>query len=110
MNEATAGAWHLVAKTREIGEEEPKQVRVGDTLIGLYKLEGEFYALHDICTHEYACLSDGWVEGDTIECPLHQARFKIRTGEVVEPPAPDDVRAYAVRIEGEDVFVQVPED
>ncbi len=101
------GGWHRVAKSDEVSEDQPKQVRVGDVLIGLYKLDGAFYALHDICTHEYACLTDGWVEGEAIECPLHQARFDIRSGKVLELPATEDVRTYPVKLEGDDIYVQV---
>ena len=100
--------WHRVASAAAIEEEEPEQVKIGELLIALCKVDGEIYAINDICTHEYACLSDGFVEGDAIECPLHQARFHIPTGKVMDAPATEDVATYRVRLEGDDVWVGIP--
>ena len=90
--------------------DELKSAEVGRRLIGVYKVEGEFYAIDDICTHEFAVLSEGFVEGEVIECPLHQARFNIRTGKVLEPPADEDLRTYPVKLDGDEVYVGVAED
>ncbi len=58
--------------------------------------EGELYALDDTCTHQDAALSDGWVEGCEVECPLHASRFDLRTGAVDAPPARLPVRTHRV--------------
>ncbi len=104
MNE---GTWHKVAVRAEIREEEPIRVVVGDMSIALYEVEGELYATDDVCTHAEASLSEGFQEGDTIECPMHSGCFNIRTGEAIGPPVTVDIKCYQVRLEGDDVLVRV---
>ena len=70
MNDETRLAWHRVASTSEVTEDEPRAVQVEGHPIALYKIDGAIYATHDICTHEFASLSEGFVEGNVIECPL----------------------------------------
>jgi nitrite reductase/ring-hydroxylating ferredoxin subunit len=84
-----------------------KACRVQNIPVALYNLDGEFFATHDICTHAHACLSDGYLEGDTIECPLHQGVFDVRTGKALSGPVDVDLQTFAVRIEGNEVFVDV---
>ena len=79
--------FHAVAKTDDLGEEEVMAVFVGSEEIALYNVEGEYFATHGVCTHENVGLADGFVEGDLIECPLHNACFEIKTGKAVNPPA-----------------------
>ena len=104
MNE---GTWHKVAVRAEIREEEPIRVVVGDMSIALYEVEGELYATEDVCTHAEASLSEGFQEGDTIECPMHSGCFNIRTGEALGAPVVDNIKTYQVRLEGDDVLVRV---
>jgi NAD(P)H-dependent nitrite reductase small subunit len=101
--------WVRVASASEIREGEGFSARAGDLDIGLYRIGERIYALDDTCPHEFALLSEGFVEGDVIECPLHQARFKIMTGKLLDGPATCDVRAYEVKIEGDDVLVAAPD-
>lgn len=101
--------WHRVAVADEIEFDEPLAVSVGDTEIALCKVDDAVYALDNICTHEYACMSDGFVDGDVIECPLHQAQFHIPTGKVMSPPAEVDLKTFPVKIVGDDVYVQIIE-
>ena len=68
---------------------------------------GEIYATHGICTHALALLSEGWVEDGKIECPLHQGQFDIRTGKALCAPLTQDLRTYAVRLEGDNIFVDL---
>lgn len=96
-----------VATTFEIEDEDLIQVKVGDLLIAVYNLGGVFHATSDICTHEYACLSDGFVIDGMIECPLHQGCFDIASGEAQGAPVTVDLKTYEVRIEGEDIYVLV---
>ena len=100
--------WQRVAEVDEVDDDEPRQVLVGGRIIALYKLGAEFYATDDTCTHEFASLCDGYIEGDTIECPLHQARFHIPTGKVLDLPAEEDLATYPVRVEGSLIYVGVP--
>lgn len=71
--------------------------------------DGSYYALDDTCSHEEASLAEGWIEGCEVECPLHATRFSLRTGEPLSLPATRPVRAHAVTVEGDDVFLHVGE-
>jgi len=99
--------WHRVARVDEIPDDEGKAVRVGDRAIALFRVEGAFYATDDICTHEYASLAEGFVEGDVVECPLHAGAFHIPTGKALTPPVTVDIKTYPVRVEGDDIYVLV---
>jgi nitrite reductase/ring-hydroxylating ferredoxin subunit len=99
--------WHIAAKVEELSESEPLGVMVAGEPIALYRLGGQIFATHNICTHEQALLSDGFIEGDCIECPIHQARFDIRTGAVVSPPATEPVKTYPVKIEDGRILVEL---
>lgn len=100
--------FHAVAKTDEIGEDEAIQVQIGRKEIALYNLGGEYFATDDICTHAYASLADGYLEEGQIECPLHGARFDIKTGKALTAPASVDLATYTVKIEGDTIYVGVP--
>ncbi|PWI41680.1 bifunctional 3-phenylpropionate/cinnamic acid dioxygenase ferredoxin subunit [Streptomyces sp. ICBB 8177] len=67
--------------------------------------DGELFAIDDSCTHQDAALSDGWVEGREVECPLHSSKFDLGTGAVDAPPARLPVRTHQVVVEGETVYV-----
>ena len=99
--------WHDVAGTDELVDDDILKVTVGQSVLALYRLEGEFYATDDRCTHQEASLSDGYVQDGTIECPRHQGFFDILTGKALAAPASEDLRTYPVRIEGERVWVRV---
>src|SRR5688500_19871063 len=80
----------------------------GGVPIALFHTEdGEIFAIDDTCTHQDASLADGWLEGCEVECPLHASRFDLRTGSVDAPPAKLPVRAHAVQVQ-EDVIFVVP--
>ena len=99
-----------MANVDEIEADEALAVGVGDIEIALCNVDGTIYAINNICTHEYACLADGFIEGDAIECPLHQAQFHIPTGKVLSSPAVVDLQTYPVKVEGDEVYVQVTEE
>ena len=71
-------------------------------------VEGAFYALSDICTHRGCSLSEGELDGTTLECICHGSRFDVSTGDVVRGPAQQSVQAYAVRVQGDSLVVDVP--
>ena len=75
--------------------------------LALYRVDGEFFCTDNVCTHAYALLTDGWLEGHVIECPLHAGQFDIRTGKGLCPPITTDLRTLLVRIDGEDLFVEL---
>lgn len=76
-----------------------------DLRIAVCNVDGEFYAIEDICTHDGGPLDQGDLEGDEIECPRHGARFNVRTGQATLMPAVMPVRTYPVKIEGDRVLV-----
>ena len=108
METTQSPGWVEVAQVDDIGDEEAKSCRIGPILIALYNVGGTFYATSDICTHAHAHLSDGYIEGDIVECPLHQGRFHIPSGKAVSAPVTEDVRTYPVRVDGRSILVQVP--
>lgn len=71
------------------------------------KVDGEIFAIDDTCTHAEVSLSEGEREGHVVECFLHGARFDLRSGAVLTPPATQPVKSYPTRIEGDDVFVEI---
>lgn len=99
--------WVTVGKADYLEPGELMYVEVDDEPICLINLEGEIFALNDICTHEEASLADGTIIGDEIECPLHGGAFFIRTGEPAAMPVVVATEKYKVRIEGDDLQVSV---
>lgn len=97
--------WQRVCAFKDLRDGEPREAKVGSEPISVVRVGDECYAVHDICTHAYAQLSSGFVDGHLIICPLHGASFDLRTGKCVDPPADQDVRCYPVRIDGDDVWI-----
>ncbi|MFF4357635.1 non-heme iron oxygenase ferredoxin subunit [Streptomyces sp. NPDC001604] len=85
----------------------PRRFEVGGVQLSLVLVEEQVFAIHDTCSHSAVSLSEGEVEGCTIECWLHASRFDLRTGEPLEPPATRSVPVYPVRIEEGKVYVRV---
>ena len=98
-------AWRKVCAVRDVKEGEPFGAKLDGTPIGVYRLGEAYHAIHDVCTHEFALMSQGYQEGDTIECPLHAARFSIVTGKCLAGPAQQDLAVFRVKVEGDDVLV-----
>ena len=96
-----------VTTTDELEDQQAKLVEVEGQKIALFRLDGAFYALSDTCTHRGGPLSEGTVEGAEATCPFHGAKFDIRTGAVLGPPAQQGVRSYPVRITGADIEIEV---
>jgi 3-phenylpropionate/trans-cinnamate dioxygenase ferredoxin subunit len=96
-----------VAKMSELADGAAACVEAGGKRIALFNVGGEICAIEDTCTHAGGPLSEGTVVGDEVECPWHGARFKLKTGEAVSPPAPQGVARFNVRVSGDDIEVQV---
>lgn len=109
MDARPSDGWHFAAKAGDVEDDVPSLVEVGDRQIALCRIGEDFYAIDNVCTHAFACFTDGFIEGDQVECPLHQARFHIPTGKAMTPPATEDLRTYPVKREGETVYVKVEE-
>jgi nitrite reductase/ring-hydroxylating ferredoxin subunit len=102
-----AGAWHRVAKLADLAPDQPKPVSVAGLAIALYRIGDAVYATRDLCTHAFACLSDGWLEGEEIECPLHGGRFHVPSGRALGGIVTEDLETYSVRVEDDVVLVRV---
>ncbi len=98
-------------KVAEVGELSPgnlKMVEVGDDQILLANVAGNIYACDNVCTHAFAPLSEGGLDEEQVECPLHGSIFNVTTGEAIGPPAVESLRVFQVRIDGQDVLVGPP--
>lgn len=99
-----------VAAKSEIEAGEAKVVEVGKKTISVFNLDGEYFAIDEYCPHAGGPLSEGYISGEEVECPWHNAAFNIKTGECTSPPSPCGVTSYPVKIEGEDISVEVEEE
>jgi 3-phenylpropionate/trans-cinnamate dioxygenase ferredoxin component len=98
-----------IGRLGELQSGKMKRVDVNGRRILLANVDGRFYAADDVCTHENASLSTGSLRGELVKCPLHGSRFNVRTGEVLEEPAEEDLRTYPVHIEGNDILIALTE-
>jgi len=98
-----------VAKTSDLAPGEKMLVEYDDEDVGLFNINGEFYAISDVCTHDDGPLVEGELNGDCITCPRHGARFNVKTGQQTMP-AISPVPLYAVKIEGDDILIAPRED
>jgi 3-phenylpropionate/trans-cinnamate dioxygenase ferredoxin subunit len=94
----------------DLSDCEPLAVEVNDEPVAIVKTCGDVYAIRDVCSHAEVPLSEGEVDGCTIECWLHGSRFDLRTGKPTGMPATEPVPVYPVKIEGDDVLVAIDQE
>lgn len=109
-SENEAGGFVRVCRVSELCEPGKELVQAGNRTVALFRVSGQFWATDERCTHDGGQLVAGRLEGYTIICPRHGARFDVRTGEVLARPAFVDLAVHAVKVEGDDVLVRVSED
>ena len=95
-----------VADTKHIQPSRMKEVQVDGENICVVNVEGKYFAINNICTHEGGPLADGTLEGYEVECPWHGSKFDVRTGEVKNPPATEPEPTYEVKIAGTDILLK----
>jgi 3-phenylpropionate/trans-cinnamate dioxygenase ferredoxin subunit len=100
--------WHPVAPAASIAPGDYAQIEIDAQLIAVFNIHGTFYAIDDLCTHDGGELAGGAVEGDVVICPRHGARFCLRTGAALTPPAYEPVRTYETRVN--DGIVEIRSD
>ena len=106
--EMTDSEWIRIASATELREAGGLLGRsIRGVPLAVYQVAGDYFATLDRCTHADARLSEGYLEGFLIECPLHQGQFDIRTGEAMRPPCSEPVCTLEVRREGEDLLVSL---
>jgi 3-phenylpropionate/trans-cinnamate dioxygenase ferredoxin subunit len=98
--------WVAVARAEELAPGTWRVADVDGTQVVVFNLDGEFYAIEDVCTHDGGQLTGGHVEGAEIVCPRHGARFCIRTGEALSAPAYEPTAKFPVRVENGEVQVR----
>jgi apoptosis-inducing factor 3 len=103
----TSMAWQRAASLKSIREGGVCGVELEGVPLALYDLDGTIYATHGVCTHAMALLAEGFVEDGKIECPLHQGLFDIRTGEALGPPVTAPIQTFAVKVDGDDLLVDL---
>lgn len=96
-----------IAKTSDLEEGQGKCFVANGIKIAVFKNEGEFYAIDDLCSHADAPLSDGWINKGCVACPWHGAEFDLKTGAAMTPPASGPVKTYEVTVEGEEIRIQM---
>lgn len=99
--------WRYLIDADEVEEEDVMPAVIDAQAIAVYRLDDQFYATQDICTHGGAALSEGVVVGNVIECPLHQGRFCIRTGQPRGGPVSIALRTFPTKVENGRVFVRI---
>jgi naphthalene 1,2-dioxygenase system ferredoxin subunit len=86
---------HVICRTEKLAK------KADGLLIAVYNVNGTYFSTENLCTHAYAELSDGGLEGNEIECPLHAGRFGVRTGQAIGRPVTCNLKTYPVRVNGE---------
>ena len=99
--------WVTAARAGELEPGRVKVVVAGDRRLALCNVDGEYYCIDDVCTHDGGSLDQGELEDNEIECPRHGARFDVTTGKALCLPAVMPVKTYQVRVEGGEVQVRV---
>ncbi|NOQ36753.1 MAG: Rieske 2Fe-2S domain-containing protein [Methylococcaceae bacterium] len=98
--------WIDVVEENALANGENIVVDVDGVDVAIFKINGQFYAIEDVCTHDGAEIASGELDGDEIICPRHGARFCVKTGAVKSAPAYEDVDCLPVRIENGRVQVR----
>ena len=104
---AEVEVWHDVAACAAIEADGPLAIEIAGRRLALFSVENAFYATDDICTHGHAFLSDGFLDGHIIECPLHGGCFDIRSGAATLEPATIGISTYPIRIVGDRIEVRI---
>lgn len=100
--------WTVVCSVDDVPDEEGRRFEVDGHTLAIFNVGGEFFASDDVCTHGQSSLSEGYVEPDcVVECIAHMARFSLRTGHVLAPPATIPLTVYPTMVDDSNVMVQI---
>ena len=106
MNDQNDDDFVIVAETKDIQTSQMKEVQIDSEDVCIANVDGKYYAIGNVCTHEGGPLADGVLEGYEVECPWHQSRFDVRTGEVRGPPASESEPSYEIKVHGNSILVK----
>jgi nitrite reductase/ring-hydroxylating ferredoxin subunit len=96
-----------LCKAEDVAAGTALRVEAGDVTVAVFNIEGAFYVTDDACTHGPGSLSEGYIDGDVVECNFHNGQFDIKTGEVVSPPCMIPIKTYPAAVEGGTVVIEV---
>ncbi len=105
--DAAVSEFHTIARVDQVPAGTLKVFRMKGRRIAVSQVEGTFYAIDDLCTHDEGPLGEGVLRGDEVECPRHGARFSVRTGAALRLPAVTPVKVHAVRVDGQNIQVKL---
>lgn len=91
-------SWQNICDVSQVKEEVPFSAKIDGHEIGIYLVDGEYYALEDVCPHAYALLTQGFIEDGKVECPLHEAIFDIKSGKCLREPGGRDLLKFPLRV------------
>ncbi|MDU4795690.1 MAG: non-heme iron oxygenase ferredoxin subunit [Klebsiella michiganensis] len=103
-------SWIGVCDAEQVQEDFPYSGSSDGKEIGIYLIDGEYYALEDVCPHAYALLSQGFVEDGKVECPLHEAVFDVKTGQCLYGPGGRSLHRYPVRVYDKQIQISFIEE
>ena len=99
-----------VASTSDIPDPGKQLFEVDDRLVVVFHVGGEFFCIDDVCTHDDGPLGEGELDGHTIACPRHGAKFDIRDGKALTMPATEATASHEVKVENGTVFIKLADD
>ncbi len=95
-----------VAETKDIPHGEMRAVDLANEVVCIINVDNDFYAMGNVCTHQGGPLNEGMLDGYEVECPWHLAKFDVRTGNVLAPPAEKSIPSYDVKVEGNNILIR----
>jgi glycine betaine catabolism B len=96
-----------VAETKDVQPSNMLEVSLeGEGSVGIANVDGKYYAIGNVCTHEGGPLADGSLEGYEVECPWHGSKFDVRSGKVTNPPANEPEPTYDVKVDGNSILIR----
>jgi 3-phenylpropionate/trans-cinnamate dioxygenase ferredoxin component len=110
VTDTTTDRFVWACSLADVPEAGALQVEIDGVPVAVVRSEGRVYAIHDVCSHANVPLSEGEVEGGTIECWLHGSRFDLASGEPTGLPATQPVPVYSVAVEGDEVYVSLNQE
>lgn len=100
--------WVRVASRADVFEGSSLGVPVAGGYVAVHHMKGgEVFATSDVCSHEHARLSEGWINGYVVECPLHGGQFDVRTGFAVRAPATQDIATFEIELRGDEIWLKL---
>jgi nitrite reductase (NADH) small subunit len=99
--------WLKVAHKSEIAEKKGKELNIKGTRIALFNFNGKFYAIEALCRHQDGSLAPGQIDGEVVECPLHQWHYNIRTGELLDYLEGVKLKTYNVKLRESYIYLEI---